>query len=122
MSLIRITAKSPLADRSSSRALEPFFCDLHGQVLATSPAVVYRCATCITHPVDTASEWINTAELCARLTCHRSTLQRIRDRALFLEGVHFIRKNPTATTGPLLWSLSKVEEAMRRSLPSQQQP
>lgn len=42
----------------------------------------------------TATDWVETADVCAALRVDVSTLYRIRQRSSLREGFHFVRKNP----------------------------
>ena len=62
------------------------------------------------------SAWLTTSELCAALAISRSKLCRWQQRKVFRQGVHWVRKNPTAVRSDQLWSL----EACRSLLETQQ--
>ena len=62
------------------------------------------------------SAWLTTSELCAALAISRSKLCRWQQRKVFRQGVHWVRKNPTAIRSDQLWSL----EACRSLLKTQQ--
>ena len=60
--------------------------------------------------------WLTTSELCAALAISRSKLCRWQQRKVLRQGLHWVRKNPTAVRSDQLWSL----EACRSLLESQQ--
>ncbi len=61
-----------------------------------------------------ADDWVDTDTLCQQLHIHRATLWRIRSRGLLKARTHWVRKNPTSASGPLLWNQAKVLAALRR--------
>lgn len=64
--------------------------------------------------MSNASDWIDTDTLCQRLQIHRTTLWRVKERGLLKPRTHWVRKNPTSKSGPLLWNEPKVLSALRR--------
>ena len=62
------------------------------------------------------SAWVTTSELCAALAISRSKLCRWQQRKVLRQGLHWVRKNPTAVRSDQLWSL----EACRSLLVTQQ--
>jgi hypothetical protein len=60
--------------------------------------------------------WLTTSELCAALAISRSKLCRWQQRKVLRQGLHWVRKNPTAIRSDQLWSL----EACRSLLETQQ--
>jgi hypothetical protein len=51
------------------------------------------------------SAWLTTSELCAALAISRSKLCRMKQRKVLRQGLHWVRKNPTAARSDQLWSL-----------------
>ncbi len=64
------------------------------------------------------SAWLTTSELCAALAISRSKLCRLQQRKVLRQGLHWVRKNPTAARSDQLWSLemcrSLLEQKQRR--------
>jgi hypothetical protein len=65
---------------------------------------------------SSTSAWLTTSELCAALAISRSKLCRWQQRKVLRQGLHWVRKNPTAVRSDQLWSL----EACRSLLETQQ--
>ena len=60
------------------------------------------------------SAWLTTSELCAALAISRSKLCRWQQRQVLRQGVHWVRKNPTAARSDLLWSLQMCRPLLEK--------
>lgn len=60
------------------------------------------------------SAWLTTSELCAALSISRSKLCRWQQRKVLRQGIHWVRKNPTAARSDQLWSLEACSSLLAR--------
>jgi hypothetical protein len=60
------------------------------------------------------SAWLTTCELCAALAISRSKLCRLQQRKVLRQGLHWVRKNPTAIRSDQLWSLEACRSLLAR--------
>jgi len=60
------------------------------------------------------SGWITTTELCATLAISRSKLCRWQQRKVLRQGLHWVRKNPTAARSDQLWSLEACRSLLTK--------
>ena len=60
------------------------------------------------------SAWLTTSELCAALAISRSKLCRLQQRKVFRQGLHWVRKNPTAARSDQLWSLEACRSLLEK--------
>lgn len=63
---------------------------------------------------SSADSWQETRDACTSLKMSRSTLWRLRATRVFRPGVHFRRKVPTSSTGPLVWNVDAVLATLDR--------
>ena len=54
---------------------------------------------------ESPNVWLSTSDLCTALAISRSKLCRWQQRQVLRQGVHWVRKNPTAVRSDQLWSL-----------------
>jgi len=59
------------------------------------------------------SAWLTTSELCAALAISRSKLCRWQQRKVLRQGLHWVRKNPTAIRSDQLWSLEECRSLLK---------
>ena len=59
------------------------------------------------------SAWLTTSELCAALAISRSKLCRWQQRKVLRQGLHWVRKNPTAVRSDQLWSLEACRSLLK---------
>jgi hypothetical protein len=59
------------------------------------------------------SAWLTTSELCAALAISRSKLCRWQQRKVLRQGLHWVRKNPTAIRSDQLWSLEACRSLLK---------
>jgi hypothetical protein len=60
------------------------------------------------------SAWLTTSELCAALAISRSKLCRWQQRKVLRQGLHWVRKNPTAVRSDQLWSLEMCRSLLEK--------
>jgi hypothetical protein len=60
------------------------------------------------------SAWLTTSELCAALAISRSKLCRWQQRKVLRQGLHWVRKNPTAVRSDQLWSLEACRSLLEK--------
>ncbi len=60
------------------------------------------------------SAWLTTCELCAALAISRSKLCRWQQRKVLRQGLHWVRKNPTAVRSDQLWSLEMCRSLLEK--------
>jgi hypothetical protein len=58
--------------------------------------------------------WLTTSDLCTALAISRSKLCRWQQRKVLRQGVHWVRKNPTAARSDLLWSLQMCRSLLEK--------
>ena len=63
---------------------------------------------------ETAVIWLSTAQLCRDLAVSRSTLCRWQQRKVLRQGVHWVRKNPTAVHSDQLWCLEACQALLQK--------
>ena len=59
-------------------------------------------------------DWLTTTELCQSLAISRSKLCRWQQREVFRQGVHWVRKNPSAPRSDQLWSLPACSSLLQK--------
>jgi hypothetical protein len=60
------------------------------------------------------SAWLTTSELCTALSISRSKLCRLQQRKVLRQGLHWVRKNPTAIRSDQLWSLAACRSVLHK--------
>jgi hypothetical protein len=60
------------------------------------------------------SAWLTTSELCTALAISRSKLCRWQQRKVLRQGLHWVRKNPTAARSDQLWSLEACRSLLEK--------
>ena len=55
--------------------------------------------------------WLTTGELCNALSISRSKLYRLQQRKVFRQGIHWVRKKPSAPRSDQFWSLAVCRSA-----------
>ena len=59
-------------------------------------------------------DWLTTGELCNALAISRSKLCRWQQRKVFRQGIHWVRKNPSAPRSDQLWSLAACRSLLHK--------
>ena len=59
-------------------------------------------------------DWLTTTELCHSLAISRSKLCRWQQRKVFRQGIHWVRKNPSAPRSDQLWSLAACRSLLHK--------